>query len=161
LIYNSLGYFLVFSAFQLAIKHQNWAQLSTLSDQELTIFTFNKSSQNSELKIINKHEIRINGKLYDVVRMKEDLKSVSYSCYYDHKEETLITKSKVLNSQTQQMPFQNKANTILEKIIKSGIFESTDNLLPANYTIINSDLSKVYYSIPTLQIAIPPPQSFC
>ena len=72
LIYNSLGYFVVISVMRLAVRHQQWVELSFVTEKQLTTFTFDTRTTNSALTIINDREIMVNDKLYDVVRQIEN-----------------------------------------------------------------------------------------
>lgn len=158
LIYNSLGYFLVLSAMRLAIRQQKWAQLSSIPEQQLTTYIFTKNSRDSRLEIENNREIRIYGKLYDVVRKIDDGKQIKYFCVYDHEEETLISKTRLFNSKAQQMPVQSTARNIIDKIIKSGIFTEKTFFITENSIAFNPACPGNSYSGPIIQVSSPPPQ---
>jgi len=161
LIYNSLGYFLVLTLMRVAVRQQKWAQLSTLPDTDLTSFIFAKNSPDPEFKIENDHEIIVNGKLYDVVRKTENGGSVKYYCVRDKEEETLISKTRLFNSQAQQMPVQNTTRLMVEKIIKIAVVNEEARLIQHCSVIAFSIFREANYSFPGLQIALPPPQLFC
>jgi hypothetical protein len=158
LIYNSLGYFMVLSVMRVAVRHQNWAKLSAIPENQLTTFIFNKNEQNSRLKIENSHEILVDGKLFDVVRITDEGKQLKYSCVYDPEEETLISKTRLFNSNAQQMPVQSTARNIIDKIIKTGVCSETANLISESLTSFDSDYPSTNYSGPVIQISSPPPQ---
>jgi len=161
LLYNSLGYFMVLSVMRMAVRQQKWAQIHTTPFSQLTVFTFSKNAKNSRLKIVNKREIKVDGKLYDIARKSENCSTITYYCVYDQKEESLIAKTRLLNSNTQQTPSQKTAYLILEKIIKTGVI----NQAPGLY--ISFEESLLYstilfnYDIPYLKRISPPPQPFC
>ena len=161
LIYNSLGYYLVLSAIKMAVRHQKWAQLSTIPESRLTHFTSLKSIKNSEIKQLNKREVQVNGKLYDVVRIRDNGKTVTYSCLRDYKEESLISKTRLFNSKAQQMPFQNTARLIIEKIIKSGIVTDEAVFSSESYPEYPINSLQASYSGPAIIISSPPPKSIC
>jgi hypothetical protein len=161
LIYNSLGYFLVLTVIRVAERHQKWAQLSAIPDQQLTPFVFDNANPGERLKILDEGEILVDGKLYDVVRKTTDGKRSKYLCVHDREEETLIAKTREFNSQTQPLPVQNTARLIFDKIIKTGIFDANTNKSFKNYTVIHSLIIEKQYSVPTIQISIPPPQQCC
>jgi hypothetical protein len=161
LIYNSLGYFVVLSVMRMAVRHQKWAELSSIPENQLSTFIFNKNEKNSRLKIENSREILIDGKLFDVVRITDNGKQLKYSCIYDQKEESLISKTRLFNSKTQQMPVQNTTKHILDKIIKTGIFTNESTLISGNYNSLYSNYPKPIYSGPAIQISLPPPQPSC
>lgn len=161
LIYNSLGYFMVLSVMRMAVRQQKWAQLSTIPDQQLTTFTFNKNNPGPGMKIVNKREIMVDGRLYDIVRKTDNGLQIRYYCVHDHQEETLIAKTRLFNSQAQQMPHQNEARHIIEKIIKTGIFTEEHSFVSESFHAVYSNFPEVNYSGPIIRISPPPPQSSC
>jgi hypothetical protein len=161
LIYNSLGYFLVLSVMRIAVRQQKWAQLRTIPDNQFSIFVFATNKPDSRLKIVNDHEILVDGKLYDIVRKSGDGKLTRYCCVYDHEEETLISNTRLFNSKAQQMPLQNTAKNIIDKIIKTGIVTEESSLFLKNSISYYSDYRKISYSGPSIQVSPPPPQSGC
>jgi hypothetical protein len=161
LIYNSLGYYLVLSAIKMAVRHQKWTQLSTIPESRLTHFTSLKSIKNSEIKQLNKHEVQVDGKLYDIVRIRDNGKTVTYSCLRDFKEESLISKTRLFNSKAQQMPFQNTARLIIEKIIKSCIVSDETIFNSESYPEYPINPIQASYSGPEINISPPPPKSIC
>lgn len=161
LIYNSLGYFLVLTVMRVTIRQQKWAQLSTITDENLDIFIFDKNNPRPEFEIENDHEIIVDGKLYDVVRKTDNGRQIKYFCVWDHEEETLISKTRLFNSQSQQMPVQDTTRQIVEKIIKTGILNIKNTLVTENFIITFSIFCKFRYSDPEIQISLPPPQFLC
>jgi hypothetical protein len=129
-----------------------------IPDSQLIAFRFNKSSHGAALKILEEREILVNGKLYDVARKTDDGNSITYFCVYDRDEETLIAKTRQFNSQSQPFPVQNTARLIFDKIIKTCILDTYSEIYAENYTVLSSLLIEKHYSVPTLQISIPPPQ---
>ncbi len=161
LIYNSLGYFLVLSTMRIAMRHQHWAQLSALPEEQLSTFVFEKNTINSRLKIVNKREILVDGKLYDVVRKTDDDKQIKYFCVHDKEEETLICKTRLFNSKTQQVPAQSTARLIINLIIKTGLISEDSALITESSVLTFSDYTQTIYSIPAILIQSPPPKKCC
>jgi hypothetical protein len=161
LIYNSLGYFMVLSVMRVALRHQKWTQLSLLPNEVLTSFTIDKNSSGKRIKMVNNREILINGKLYDIVRKKVNGSATTYYCKQDKEEESLISKTRLLNSKAQQMPVQNKARFMIEKIIKSGIISEKIIFNTDRCIILLAQSTKVQYSGPPIRISLPPPKSCC
>lgn len=145
----------------LAMRHQHWAQLSTLPEEQLSTFVFAKNMPGSRLKIIDEREILVDGKLYDVVRKADDGKFMTYYCVYDKEEETLICKTRLFNSEAQQMPVQNTARLIINLIIKTGIVSEVSSLIIESSELTFSDYTQTIYSIPAIQILPPPPKINC
>jgi hypothetical protein len=159
LIYNSLGHILVLTVMRVAIRHQMWEKLSIIPDQDLTMFIIAKNSPPAGFKIENEHEIIVDGKLYDIVRKTDDGAHLKYFCIYDHKEQTLITRVRQFNSQAQQMPLHNIARIIVDKIIKTAAIETEASSIRERSVIAFSNFCEAHYSVPWIQIALPPPQS--
>ena len=145
----------------MAVRHQKWAQLSTIPESRLTHFTSLKSIKNLEIKQLNKHEVQVDGKLYDIVRIRDNGKTVTYSCLRDFKEESLISKTRLFNSKAQQMPFQNTARLIIEKIIKSCIVSDETIFNSESYPEYPINPIQASYSGPEIIISPPPPKSIC
>ena len=160
LIYNSLGYFWVLSAMRIAVRQQKWSQLSSLPEQELSIFSFEKSDR-SRIKVLNKREIFVDGILYDIVRKVEKGGKTIYYCSPDIKEQSLIAKTRLFNSQQHQMPTKNTASLIVEKIIKTAVIQEIKHLITTNYTIDLFNFSFLPISGPFFRILLPPPKTSC
>jgi hypothetical protein len=161
LIYNSLGYFMALSLIRVAFQHQKWAELSSIPESQLTTFVFENDRPNSRLSIINKHEIKVDGKLFDVVSIINSGSTITYHCMHDSKEEKLIAKTRQLNTMAQPLPIKNTAKLIIANIIKNAIYN--ENTLNFEHTensifIIIQDLT---YIGPAISITSPPPQIFC
>jgi hypothetical protein len=152
---------MVLSVMRIAFRQQKWAQLSTIPDQELITFIFDKYHPGPGFGVVNKREILVNGRIYDVVRKADNGKTITYRCVYDHKEQSLITKTRLLNSKAQQLPLKNTARLIVEKIIKTAIVDSKSEWISESRCIPLFYFDLICYSGPPIQILLPPPQSCC
>jgi len=161
LVYNSLGYFWVFSAMQISIRHQKWAELATVPKNALTTFCFGKNTTEKGFIVVNEHEIVVKGKLYDVVNKSVEGDMVKYSCARDLKEEKLVAKMRLFNSREHQSPIKNTTRLIIEKVIKNAILNEVQFAIERQCTIINTQSLILKYSGPVLSIHLPPPQSSC
>jgi len=145
----------------MAVRQQKWAQLTAIPEQQLSIFVFSKNTADSRLKIVDKREILVDGKLYDVVRKIDDGQQIKYFCVYDHEEESLISKTRLFNSKAQQMPLQGTARNIINLIIKTGIFSEKPSLISEYTMLVYSNYPETNYSVPAIQISPPPPKNIC
>lgn len=145
----------------MAVRQQKWAQLSAIPEQQLSRFVFAMDATDSRLKIVDKREILVDGKLYDVVRKTEDGKHIKYYCVYDHEEETLISKTRLFNSNAQQMPLQSTARNIINLIIKTGIVSEECTFISDCSMSFYSNFLQTSYSVPAIQISPPPPKNIC
>lgn len=143
------------------MRHQHWALLSSLPEEQLSIFVFEKNAIDSRLRIMDEREILVDGKLYDVVRKTDNGRQIKYFCVWDPEEETLISKTRLFNSQAQQMPVQKTTRHIVEKIITIGILNEKAAFVIQNFIIPFSNSCAVKYSGPEILIALPPPESLC
>jgi len=159
LIYNSLGHILVLTVMRVAIRQQMRDNLSTIQDKDLTMFFIAKNSPPAGFKIENDREIFVGGNLYDIVRKIDDGIHVRYFCIHDKKEQTLITRARQFNSQAQQMPLQNLARLMVDSIIKTGVITDEANSFKEHSVIPFSNFCEAHYSVPWIQIALPPPKS--
>lgn len=161
LIYNSLGYFWVFSAMQVSIRQQKWAMLASIPKHELTTFSFDKSTSGKGFSVVNEHEIIVDGKLYDVVNKSVNGNKVKYSCARDLKEEKLIAKTRLFNSREHQSPTKNTTRLIIEKVIKTAILNQEAFSVEMKPTFFNTGSILSKYAVPVLSIPLPPPQPSC
>ena len=159
LIYNSLGHFLALTVMQLAVRQHTWAQLSKVQDENLTTFIIAKNNPGQGLKVRNSHEISVDGKLYDVVRKKDNGKYITYFCIRDQQEETLIATTRQYNSAAQPLPLRNTALLIVEKIIKTATLIEDISSFSEYSDISFSIFPESHYSGPEIPISIPPPES--
>ena len=144
---------------RVAVRQQKWAELRTIPDNQLSAFVFATNKPDARLKIVNDHEILVDGKLYDIVRKTDDGKQTKYFCRYDHEEEALIAKTRLFNSKAQQMPLQTTARHIVNKIIKSGIVSNETALVPESSIKFYSFYLNICYTGPVIQILPPPPNN--
>jgi hypothetical protein len=159
LIYNSLGHLLVFSVIRMSVRHQMWSQLSTIPESSLTTFIFDKNSARQRLSVVNKREIKVDGRMYDVVRKTVFGKNVKYVCINDEKEEILLSKAKLVNSQSEQQPGRNIARVIAAKIISSAIItDETEDFDTCTFAAIII-FEPAPDAGPGIQVTSPPPKS--
>jgi hypothetical protein len=161
LLYNSLGYFMVLSVMRISVRHQKWSQILSIPDHQLTTFSFKKNAANPGFKHINKREIMVDGKLYDIARKTDDGKTITFYCLHDKKEESLFAKTRQFHSMTQPVPAKNTARLIIEKIIKTAVINSSTDTFNTEYTQLHTFNYFSAYHGPDIAITVPPPQFFC
>jgi len=152
---------MVLSVMRMAVRQQKWAQIAQISEQQLTTYTFNKTGPNSRLKIVNSREIIVDGKLYDVVRKVENVSKITYHCVRDAKEQNLIAKTRLFNSEAQPMPVKNTARLMIEKIIKTAVIVNKSSTIQYNICQYYPVFDITTYLGPAISILHPPPQSCC
>jgi hypothetical protein len=159
LVYNSLGYFWVLSVTRIAARELKQARLSALPDSELTVFEFPVSGPNANFHRMNESEIRISNRLFDVVRTRVHGNSVSYYCYADKSEESLIAKTRLINAHSQPGPTQQKAKLIFEKIIKMCTLAQPQRVPVLTAALIHEELPSYKLITPVLPVFLPPPRT--
>lgn len=155
-----MGYVVVSSVSRVMLRKQVFSNLSSIPDHQLIAITVPK---NNQLTFINKRkqlEIKVDGQMYDVVRLKDNGKSITYFCFRDHKEEQMIKKSILLTDQSKNAnPVSKTSRLILDQIIKSALLSEKQDLKILSTTMLFSDNSDYFYYDPILPVPAPPPQS--
>lgn len=70
-------------------KEVKWQMIAGIDKDELVLLKFSKAQSLSELKWEHSKEFEYNGEMYDVVKKKIIGDSISYWCWWDHKETKL------------------------------------------------------------------------
>lgn len=97
--------------------------------------------------------------MYDVVRKTVCGTKVKYVCINDEKEEILLSKAKLVHSQSDQQSGRDIARVIAAKIISSAII-SDENVGIASCTFAALNIFEpVSDSGPEIQVTSPPPKS--
>jgi hypothetical protein len=159
-LYNSMGYMVVSSVNRMILRKQVSINLWSIPDYKLTTITVPKNNQSDFFNKSIQPEIKVDGQMYDVVRYKDNGKSITYICVRDQKEERMIKKSILLTDQSKNSNPGSKASMlILDQIIKSALLSEKLDLKILSTTILFSDNSGFLYSNPILPVAAPPPQA--
>lgn len=90
-LFNSIGYFFVFSINQLLIRREMHAMIRTRYYKESSLVTVLHPSTNQQYRRVDDHEFIYNGVLYDIVSEKSVEGGVTFTCIPDTKEQQLIT----------------------------------------------------------------------
>jgi hypothetical protein len=157
LIYNSLGHLVALRMIHRAYKQQMWLSLGRIKTSDLTTFVF-KSNNKSRLIVLNKHEIIVDGRLYDVVKKTVSKKQTTYVCINDRQEEKLLAKIKQLNQDAQQLPQGKLAWMIVDNIIKSAIAGQKNAATELCSSVTYRPFENPVYQVPGIQRFLPPPE---
>lgn len=161
-LYNTMGYMVVYSSIRMILRQQTFAKLSNLPDTALTAFTISNTKHALLLKGSSMPEIKIDGKMFDIVRQKDNGDSTTYFCLRDNKEEQLILKANLITGQTKSgNPFSRTTRLMLDQIIKTALLSENQGLkdsLPVEYLFGGENH---YYARPMLPVPAPPPQQYC
>ena len=164
LLLNSFGYIFVYFLVRQNLKSEAMEKLRNYKgDEELIVITIAKNSLNcsgNDYEMIDEHEIRYKGKMYDIYKQVENENNINLYCVCDEKENNLdrafyLCIKELTSSNTSQPALRN----IVMNKISPGILYKTDNLFirsigklifsPNQYFLLN-----IYPDIPD-----PPPKS--
>lgn len=157
-----MGYMVVYSTMRMVLRKQIFAKISTIPETSLTTFTILKTDRSLSLKDCKMSEIKVGGKMYDIVRQKDNGSSITYFCLRDQREEQLIVKSALLNDHSKSRnPFTKTTRLILDQIIKSALLSEKSGLKEYPSVEVLFDGKCHTYPCPVLPVPAPPPQQFC
>ena len=95
-LFNSMGYYFLFQFHKYEVSRNR--QLSDRFSPDLVVLTVSNIDKTAGFKRIDENEIRLNGKLYDVIKeVRKGSLSVFY-CFRDTKEENILIAMKNVNS---------------------------------------------------------------
>jgi hypothetical protein len=121
LLFNTMGYFIVFKSMQLAVKHDIKRRIKeNVPAAELTVIRISDSDKAMQGRIhwIEGKEFRLDGRMYDVVRSERRGDTTIYYCINDVQEETLFANlDKQVKEQNQNNPQSSQKRTNLLKIL--------------------------------------------
>ena len=140
-----------------ALRQQMWSGLGNMQGKDLTTFTFTGNSS-GKLIVVNKHEIIVDGRLYDIVKKTVSKKQTTYVCINDRQEEKLIAKIKQHNRQAHQLPQDKLARIIIDNIIKSAIAGQQDFTTDLCISVQYEPFETIKYPVPGIQRILPPPE---
>ena len=116
------------------------------------------ASLSSEFKYLNEKEFTYKGKLYDIVKTKDDGRNKIFYCINDTNEERLfaVLSEHIKRNTDQTAPFKNKTEQIIINIIKEALPEKPQliicvaekNFFYYNFTIDLQEQFIPVYSLP-------------
>jgi len=157
ILYNSMGYLMVFPALRMIHRQQVTRMLSDHPDKELVTLSFPKGMERN-YKVPGEKELRYNDKMYDIVRVIDDEKTITYICYEDEKEDLLIKKSKDFSRSMNTDPKARTAGLILSGIIKIALISEEAYHFPILPSSLHFFCSFIPYHAPDRSIPELPPR---
>jgi hypothetical protein len=154
-----MGYMVGYSISRMILRKQVFSNISVIPNDKLTAFTVPK---NNKILLINSRrqpEIKVDGKMYDVVRYKDNGTSITYYCLRDHKEEQMIKESILHNDQSgKSNPVSKTSRLILDQIIKSALLSEKMDFKSSPIKLLFFCNLCLIYPVPFLPVPAPPPQ---
>lgn len=158
-LYNSLGYWMVFSFVQSKIKDHAFAAIAHLPEKSLIPITLPINNTSRLIQKKNRLEIKLDGQMFDVVKSRIDGNSITYYCIRDIKEERMLQKIGLLSrTGKNELPLRKTAMLIIDHVIKTALISG--NLTFNNYPVLIKNVTSTFikYSAPLILIPAPPPQ---
>jgi len=164
-LFNIAGYYVVF----VIMQHTARSEMKNLIKQsipevemeKIIIPTSQIASTNSELKFVKKNEFIYKGKLFDIVKRKNEGCNTIFYCINDKQEEKLFSglNEHIKRNIDQNNPSQNNSKFLSKSIIKEAIPEKVQQLFNINNT--NTTYYRYSWLIQKLVIPIytPPPKA--
>lgn len=154
-----MGYIVVHSIMKTNLKRQVFAEIRRLPEESLERLTFlTKDKSKLFIDKYQRLEIKLDGKMYDVVKSKVHADSTTYYCVRDTKEEQMMRKLSMYNQQNSEQPVRKSSVQIIDHLIKIALIHTKQPLFGQIITIKRYDSVMYRYSAPSLNIYLPPPQ---
>jgi hypothetical protein len=135
--------------------------IKKLPDTDVTILSITKSNSRKFRWVENNEEFKFEGKLYDLVRIRNEGDTTFFYCINDTQEEKLIANlDDHLQKDTDiQTPQNKKIQTLQEKIIKDCVghnssFQTLCSSKKFLFNFFNENLTAIYPEIDS-----PPPKN--
>jgi hypothetical protein len=156
-----MGYMVLYSTMRIVLRKQIFAEISTIPNTSLTTFTILKTGKPDVFTGRKMPELKVDGKLYDIVRQKDNGSSITYFCLRDHREEQLILKASLFTDRSKNRnPFTKTTRLILEHIIKTALLTEIIGSEESQASeLIYEGICRIYVR-PVLPVPAPPPQLF-
>jgi hypothetical protein len=165
ILYNVLGYLIVFKSYQYAIKNEIKSKIrNAVPDKDLVIIKFSCQdihSRKNHYKKTDDNEFRFGGKLYDIVRSKVNGDTTIFYCINDTREEQLYSNldAYVKRYMDNNIPLKEKTNTLFKTLVKQALLHNYSFSMPdfsaLKFITANTKLPKYFLN----NIPGPPPKN--
>ena len=164
ILYNMLGYIVVFKSYQYAIRKEVKNRIKdAIPENEFTVIRLtNDDVQNGKKGFtkIDDKEFSLSGKLYDIVRSQVSGDTTIFYCINDSKEEQLFANldEHVKRQMDTSGPLRDRANTLLKNLVKQALLYNYSFAVPESdahtYSITNTNLPEFFNK----NVPNPPPK---
>ncbi|NTW32229.1 MAG: hypothetical protein HGB12_06345 [Bacteroidetes bacterium] len=164
-LFNMAGYYVVFIIMQRNARSEMKAMIKqSIPDEEMEEIIIPISqiaSANSELKFIKKNEFIYKGKLYDIVKRKNEGSNTIFYCINDKQEEELFSglNEHINRNIDQNNPSRKNSKFLSKSIVKEALPEKPKHLFYIN------NINRIFYKNSWLiqnqfiPILTPPPKA--
>ena len=164
LLFNSMGYFVVFKAVQYSVKNEIRSLIKNrIPEKELDLIMVvgNDAAKQLRMEWLDDNEFRLDGKLYDVVRRYVQNDTTFYYCINDRNEEQLFAHlDEMVKHQSENSPVPGqKSEKLVKNIIREAIPEIAGITRPfcCEANLISATLFLLVTNIQ--EVPSPPPKS--
>jgi hypothetical protein len=130
MLFNSMGYFVVFKTIQYSVKREIKRKIKNqLAASELCLIKVagNDKTRQAEMQWMEEREFRFQGMMYDVVRTCTQNDTVYFYCINDRQEEQLFARlDHLVKHQTESGPVSRHNSKLIKYIVREAIPESTE-----------------------------------
>jgi len=155
ILFNIGGYYIWFGVLNYNI-HKEIEQTirNGLKDEELILIEISGNHTSDIIWIEQNKEFRLNGEMYDVVRIIKKYDRISYYCINDSREEKLIANFKKAHNTKKETDKKNKTTFHLQYFPQKIVSTLFDSATEFRYPILTS-----MYNSNIIDIQSPPPKS--
>jgi len=165
LLFNTVGYYLVFYGDLLAVKHEAevmiWGHKNTEKVVSIRFALKDNKPVGSDLIFTDDDEFIYQGRMYDVISSSRSAEYIEFKCYTDTKENTLAQNlCKKVDSDTESPAQKNKGNSSTKEFVKDytpheqKVFTVSQTLISSCFHMQRTQLQPLIYKA----IVSPPPE---
>jgi hypothetical protein len=164
LLYNSMGYYIVFKTVQYTIKKEIKNQIKHgVPEKDLSLIkvAYNDDHKKADIEWLDKHEFRYKGQMFDVVRYYNFNDTSYYYCINDKQEEQLFSSlDKMVEHHSKKSgPAHTKSLSIYKNIIRDVVFNKKPFSIPVSRDLLFSLIQVKMPAFYIKDIPTPPPES--
>jgi hypothetical protein len=166
ILYNMLGYMVVFQSYRFAIRKEVKRRIkNTVPENELIVIRLTAEDMRSGkngYKKLDRNEFRLSDKLYDIVKRSATGDTTVFYCINDKQEEQLFANldAHIKRQTDSNSPARQRSDLLIKNLVKQALLKQYTFQLPDAYSYAY-DLANVAipeYSLP--DIPSPPPKFF-
>lgn len=165
LLFNTVGYYLVFYGNLLAVKHEAevmiWGHMNTEKVVSIRFALKDNKPVGTDLIFTDEDEFIYQGRMYDVISSHRGAEYIEFKCYTDTKETTLNRNlCKKVDSDTESPAQKNKGNSSVKEFVKDytpqeqEVFTALQTLTSSRIHMQRTQLQPLIYKA----IVSPPPE---
>lgn len=156
-----MGYMVYFQVVRSVLRYEaHTRDIKSVNRKDIVQITLPKNTTLIEISKSKKREIRVGQAMYDIVDEIAGIDSVTYTCIRDHKEESLLAKTRNLNNPASPENTKHKpVRIITESIIKIALVTSYTRMQETSYRNDFPAMVFIMASMPYPDVEEHPPQT--